>query len=292
MIDALLGTPPDRRLLPGGRLAGPTPWLIAIMMFVMICVGAAGLALVQSARLVRAGATHRYSIQIADGTAQAPAAIAAAKRAPGVVAVTPVPESELRATLSRWLGPSANDPRLALPLPALIDVDLADGVDPATVGEAVRHAVPSAQWVAHSDRLKPMLGALSSLALAAGAIVALTVLATAAAVILAARSSFEAHRQTIDIMHGVGATDEQIARLFQRKLALDSLTGGIAGGLLAALVLGLVAWRGIAAAGAWSGARLLSNADLALLASLPFLGAILATIVARTTVLRAMRQAL
>ena len=137
-----------------------------------------------------------------------------------------------------------------------------------------------------------MLGALSSLALAAGAIVALTVLATAAAVILAARSSFEAHRQTIDIMHGVGATDEQIARLFQRKLALDALTGGIAGGLLAALVLGLVAWRGIAAAGAWSGARLLSNADLALLASLPFLGAILATIVARTTVLRAMRQAL
>lgn len=292
MIDALLGTPPDRRLLPGGRLSGPTPWLIAIMMFVMICVGAAGLALVQSARLVRAGATHRYSIQIADGTAQAPAAIAAAKRAPGVVAVTPVPESELRATLSRWLGPSANDPGLALPLPALIDVDLADGVDPATVGEAVRHAVPSAQWVAHSDRLKPMLGALSSLALAAGAIVALTVLATAAAVILAARSSFEAHRQTIDIMHGVGATDEQIARLFQRKLALDALTGGIAGGLLAALVLGLVAWRGIAAAGAWSGARLLSNADLALLASLPLLGAILATIVARTTVLRAMRQAL
>ena len=292
MIDALLGTPPDRRLLPGGRLAGPTPWLIAIMMFVMICVGAAGLALVESARLVRAGATHRYSIQIADGAGQASIAIAAARAAPDVTAVTPVPESELRATLARWLGPSANDPRLALPLPALIDVDLADGADPALVGQAVRSAVPSAQWVAHSDRLAPMLGALNSLALAAGAIVALTVLATAAAVILAARSSFEAHRQTIDIMHGVGASDEQIARLFQRKLALDALTGGIAGGLLAALVLALVAWRGIAAAGAWSGARLLSNADLALLAALPFLGAILATIVARTTVLRAMRQAL
>ena len=292
MIDALLGTPPERRLLPGGRLAGPTPWLIAIMMFVMICVGAAGLALVQSAALVRAGATHRFSIQIADGAAQAPIAIAAARAAPGVTAVTPVPESELRETLSRWLGPSATDPRLALPLPALIDVDLAEGADPAKVGDAVRQAVPSAQWVAHSDRLAPMLGALSSLALAAGAIVALTSLATGAAVVLAARSSFEAHRQTIDIMHGVGATDEQIARLFQRKLALDALTGGIAGGLLAGVVLALVAWRGIAAAGAWSGARLLSNADLALLAALPFLGAILATIVARTTVLRAMRQAL
>lgn len=292
MIDALLGTPPERRLLPGGRLAGPTPWLIAIMMFVMICVGAAGLALLESASLVRSGVAHRYSIQIADGTAAAPAALAAARGAPGVVAAIPVPEAELRATLSRWLGPSASDPRLALPLPALIDVDLADGADPGAVAAAVRRAVPGAQWIAHRERLAPMLGALNALALAAGAIVLLTLLATASAVVLAARSALEAHRQTIDIMHGVGATDQQIARLFQRKLALDALTGGIAGGLFAALVLTVVAAGGLARAGAWSGARLLGPGDLALLAALPILGAVLATIVARTTVLRAMRQAL
>ena len=292
MIDALLGTQPERRLLPGGRLAGPTPWLIAIMMFVMICVGAAGLALLESAALVRSGVAHRYSIQIADGTAAAPAALAAARAAPGVVAATPVPENELRATLSRWLGPSVSDPRLALPLPALIDLDLADGANPDVVAAAVQRVVPNAQWIAHRERLAPMLGALNSLALAAAAIVALTLLATAAAVVLAARSSLEAHRQTIDIMHGVGATDRQIALLFQRKLALDALTGGIAGGLLAALVLAVVAAGGIARAGAWSGARLLGSGDLALLASLPFLGAVLATIVARTTVLRALRQAL
>lgn len=292
MIDVLLGTPPERRLLPGGRLTGPTPWLIAIMMFVMICVGAAGLALLESASLVRQGVAHRYSIQIADGAASAPAALAAARAAPGVVAATPVPEAELRATLSRWLGPAANDAKLGLPLPALIDVDLADGATPDAVAAAVRRAVPSAQWIAHRDRLAPMLGALNSLALAAAAIVLLTLLATAAAVVLAARSALEAHRQTIDIMHGVGATDQQIARLFQRKLALDALTGGIAGGLLAAVVLAVVAAGGIARAGAWSGARLLGPGDLALLAALPFLGAVLATIVARTTVLRAMRQAL
>ena len=292
MIDALLGTQPERRLLPGGRLAGPTPWLIAIMMFVMICVGAAGLALLESAALVRGGVAHRYSIQIADGAAAAPAALNSARTAPGVVAATPVPEAELRATLSRWLGPSASDPRLALPLPALIDVDLADGADAEAVAEAVRRAVPNAQWIAHRERLAPMLGALNSLALAAAAIVALTLLATAAAVVLAARSSLEAHRQTIDIMHGVGATDRQIALLFQRKLALDALTGGIAGGLMAAVVLAVVAAGGIARAGAWSGARLLGAGDLAVLASLPFLGAVLATIVARTTVLRALREAL
>jgi len=34
----------ERRLLPGGRMQGPTPYVIAIMMFVTIIVAATGLA--------------------------------------------------------------------------------------------------------------------------------------------------------------------------------------------------------------------------------------------------------
>ncbi|MEC9018209.1 MAG: cell division protein, partial [Pseudomonadota bacterium] len=33
------------RLLPGGRVAGPMPWIIAIMMFVTVLAAAAGLGL-------------------------------------------------------------------------------------------------------------------------------------------------------------------------------------------------------------------------------------------------------
>ena len=35
----------DRRLLPEGRLAGPMPWVIAIMMFLTVLAAAAGLRL-------------------------------------------------------------------------------------------------------------------------------------------------------------------------------------------------------------------------------------------------------
>ena len=288
----LFASPPDRRLLPGGRFAGATPWLIGIMMFVMMIVAATGLALAGGARLVRDGVAHRYSIQIADGRAQEARATAVARSAPGVVTAQPVPEAELRRTLEQWLGPVAAGEGADLPLPALIEVELAPGADPAAVAAAVARAVPSAQFVADQARLSPMLGTLTALMIVAGALVALIALATAAAVVLATRSALDTHRATIEVMHGIGATDLQVTRLFQRKIALDALIGGTAGALLAALVLILVASGGIGALGDWTNGSVLRWFDLIMLASLPLFAAILATLVARATVLAALRAQL
>ncbi len=292
MLDWLFASPPDRRLLPGGKYAGPTPWLIAIMMFVMMIVAATGLALAGGARLVRDGVAHRYSIQIADGRAQEVRAVTVARAAPGVLSAVPVPEVELRATLEQWLGPVAAGEAADLPLPALIEVELTPGADPDVVAAAVTRAVPRALFVADQARLAPMLGTLTALMLVAGALVALIAFATAAAVVLATRSALDTHRATIEVMHGIGATDLQVTRLFQRKIALDALIGGVCGGLLAAMILSLVASGGIGALGDWTNGSLLSPGDVLILASLPILAAILATLVARATVLGALRAKL
>ena len=50
--------------------------------------------------------------------------------------------------------------------------------------------------------------------------------ATAAVVVLAARAGLEAHRATIEVMHMLGSTDVQVARLFQRRIARDAAIGG------------------------------------------------------------------
>jgi cell division transport system permease protein len=123
-------------------------------------------------------------------------------------------------------------------------------------------------------------------------LVALIALATAAAVVLATRGALDTHRGTIEVMHGIGATDLQVTRLFQRKIAIDALIGGTAGGIVAALVLLLVAGGGFGALGDWTNGSLLRAIDLVLLASLPLLAAILATVVARATVLAALRAQL
>jgi cell division transport system permease protein len=290
MFDWINATPAERRLLPGGRLSGPTPYVIAIMMFVMVVIAAAGLALANAGALVAAGVENRYSVQIADGAAKTPAALQALRGAPGVAAVRPVPVKEMRDTLERWLGPEGA--KADLPLPGMIDVDLKPGASPAAVARLVEAAVPGARFVAHEAMLGPVLRAMRALYWLAFALVALIALATAAAVVLAARGALDTNRGTIEVMHGIGATDDQVARLFQRKIALDSLTGGLAGAAAAAVVLLLVA----GGRGVWfddfTGGALLNMGDLVFLAALPLLGTALATLVARMAVLRALRASL
>ena len=290
MIGFLAATPAERRLIPGGRLQGPTPYVIAIMMFVMVVIGAAGLALGSSARLVAAGVDNRYSIEIADGAAKAATAQALLAASPGVTAVRPVSEIEMRKILQRWLGPTgaASD----LPLPAIIDVDLAPDAPVAAIAANIERQVPGARFVAHKDSLGPVLGAVRSLSWLALTLVLLIALATAAAVVLAARGTLDTHRSTIDVMHGIGATDDQVARLFQRKIALDALTGGTAGAVAAGVVLLLIAGGGSTWLADLTGGPLLRPRDVLLLALLPLAGTVLATIVARMAVLKALRTSL
>ena len=290
MIGFLAATPAERRLIPGGRLEGPTPYVIAIMMFVMVVIGAAGLALASSARLVAAGVDNRYSVEIADGAAKAARAQALLSAAPGVTAVRAVSEAEMRKILQRWLGPTgaASD----LPLPAIIDIDLAPDAPVAQIAETIERQVPGARFVAHKDSLGPVLGAVRALGWLALTLVVLIALATAAAVVLAARGTLDTHRSTIEVMHGIGATDDQVARLFQRKIALDALTGGTAGAVAAGVVLLLIAGGGSTGLADLTGGPLLSMRDILLLALLPLIGTILATVVARMAVLKALGASL
>jgi cell division transport system permease protein len=116
--------------------------------------------------------------------------------------------------------------------------------------------------------------------------------ATAATVVLAARASLDTHRGTIEVLHLMGATDVQTARLFQRRIALDALFGGVVGFAAAAAVLLLIGNR-IGALGS----DLLGSAGLpvlswAVLVALPVFGVLLAMVVARATIIRALGRML
>ena len=290
MLGMIAATPAERRLIPGGRLQGPTPYVIAIMMFVMVVIGAAGLALLGSARVVAAGVQNRYSVEIADGASKAAAATQILTTTPGVTSVRPVSEQVMRDILARWLGPDGAT--ADLPLPAMIDVDLAPNADAAAIARRVEQAVPGARFVAHQESLGPVLRAVRALSWLALILVLLIALATAAAVVLAARGTLDTHRSTIDVLHGIGATDDQVARLFQRKIALDALTGGTAGAVLAGVVLLLIAGGGSHWLADLTGGPLLGTGDILLLASLPILATILATLVARLAIMKALRTSL
>jgi cell division transport system permease protein len=137
----------------------------------------------------------------------------------------------------------------------------------------------------------PLLRSLRLLQWVAFGLVILLSAAASAAVVLAARGALDTHRFTIEVMHGIGATDLQVTRLFQRKIAIDALVGSIAGAAVAGLVL-LALAAGASFAGELTGGATLSAVDLLVLVVLPLALTILATWVARTAVLAALRRAL
>ena len=289
MMSWLFPPPSERRLLPDSR-GRPMPYVIGIMMFVTVVVAAAGLAIANSAAVVRDGVDSRYSIQVPDGSALADRAAAAARGMPGITAVRRVPEADVRRTLEGWLGEQAN--ATGLPLPALIDVEVADRADVTRLEQRIRAAVPQARVTSYGEQLAPLSRSLVALQWLALGLVVLMGVATAASVVLAARGALDTNRASIEIMHGIGATDEQVARLFQRRIAIDALLGGVGGAAAGGLVLLLVSALSGGVMQELAGGTFLGLGDTLLLALLPLVFAVLAMAVARVTVLRALRAAL
>lgn len=289
----------QRAMLAQSRLSGPTPWVLAILMLLTLLAAAAGISLARSANGIGGAIEGRVTVQVVTGNPELRSDQAArirrlAASEPYVRAVRAVPREEVAATLGRWFGSAdgGDDPVLAsLPLPELVDIDLVTGAGAsaqARLRALVAREAPGARVIAHAEWLAPVAALIRTLAIVAAALVVLMALASAAVVIMTARAALGTHYATIEILHQIGATDTQICRLFQRRIAIDSAYGIMLGTLIAAIVLALLAWQlaGIAAGlGASAG---LGAAGWIVLAMLPLVAIALAALTARITLLRAL----
>ena len=293
------GRADESALVPQARLSGPMPWVIAIMVALMVIALAGGLALRKAAGAAAAELRGGITVQVlepsAQGRARQAAAVAARLRAtPGVSQVREVPQHEVDALVEPWLG-SLGAEEEAIPVPALVDARVAGELGPQRLAQLqrdLRRVAPAARVDAQASWLGPVFAAMRSLQWLALALVALLAAASAAAVLLAARNALGVNRGTIEIVHLLGGTDAQIARVFQRSIGIDAAVGGLAGlglGALGVLVLGS---RFAALEAGVVGGGALGWGDWLVLALVPLGAALLAMLTARLTVLRALRQML
>jgi cell division transport system permease protein len=274
----------ERRLLPKGRLGGPLAWVIAIMVFLACLATAGAAALGGAAATLGDNLEGQVTIQIVEANALARAQSVLGGMA-GVSKVEVIGEERLRELIAPWLGAGAD---ADVPLPALIDVelDIQGRAQLSAIAEAVKQAVPTARIDDHARWLEPLAGLLSALGWVAFGLVLLTGIATAAAVMLATRAALDGERSAIDILHLLGATDVQIARVFQRRIAYDALLGGVLGLIVAIMIILLIGWQlGKVGAGLFTGAALGWFGWL-LIGLLPIFATLLTIYAARTTVLR------
>ncbi|WP_271078814.1 cell division protein FtsX [Aurantiacibacter sp. MUD61] len=288
------------RILQQARIAGPMPWVIAIMIALTVMAASAGLALKNVADNARDEIAGGITVQIveaapAERDRQAERTVSYFSNRDDVASVRRVPDDELEALLEPWLGELGDSAEDGVPIPALVDVRLSGPVTAERLrdmrGELLAQA-PAARVDAQASWLGPVFDAIRSLQILALGLVILLAITSAAAVWLAARSALGTNRDTIEVIHHLGGTDGQIAAIFQRSIAWDAAIGGAAGlllGLAAVFILGqqfAELGSGLVAGGG------LGPVDWITIGAIPIIGIILAAITARFTVITALRRML
>ena len=142
---------------------------------------------------------------------------------PGVASVAPVPEERLRQLLAPWLGEVPD-----LPLPRMIAITLRMETDQIPLLEAVQ-AIPGAQLELRSEAVRLAMRLADGLRGLSLAMLGIIGLVAAALVAVATRAGVAARRDTILILHELGARDADIAGRFARRLAWLCTLGALGG---------------------------------------------------------------
>ncbi len=294
MTGSFLSTAADRRVLDDRRGTRAMMWIMGIMLFLTVIAGALGLGTVNAAASLDRQLAGRLTVQIvepdpAKRDQQTRAVLDALKEMPTVSRVQLVDRAKLGAMLEPWLGDASSD--ADVPIPTLIDIDMsvpaADSAERVATG--IRAVAPSARVDSQARWLSPVADFMRMLIYAAAGLVLLMAAATTAVVLLAVRAGLETHRDTIAILHMLGSTDVQVARLFQRRIALDTLIGGVIGAVAAMLAIWLVTSQAASLGSELLGGGAMTRWDWLLLAALPLVFALVATGAARVAVLRRLR---
>ncbi|MEP2549750.1 MAG: hypothetical protein ABJH26_00515 [Marinomonas sp.] len=289
-------------LIPNARISGPIPWVIAIMIALTIMAAAGAMALSNLARKASADLSGAVTVQVVEADLdarrqKATAAVAMLENDAAVANVRQVPQDELNALLEPWLGSSvgSGDVGETVPIPALIDVELEEAATPEQIIrlQAMLDAKMQGLRVdAQSSWLQPVYSALTSLQYLALVLIVLLAITSAAAVWLAARSAFSAHSETIEVVHHLGGTDEQIARIFQRTVAKDAAMGGGIGLLMGVTGILLIGNQFAALDSGMVDGGGLSWFSWIVILCIPLMGIGLAVLTARSTVMRALKRLL
>jgi len=220
------------------------PFLVAAMAFLAALALAGWVGSASLARHWQQGAGSALTVQVPragepiaqGGGTRLDRVLALLAGTPGIASAHALTDEELGELLRPWLGSGAE--RLAVPLPAVIAVRLADpGLELDRLARRLDEAVPGTLVESHGEWIRRLSVLARSLQACAGLALLLVATVAAAVIAVATRAGLSARRDAIEIVHGLGATDGYIARRFAGRATLLAAIGGLAGAVLALPVL-------------------------------------------------------
>lgn len=236
----------DQPLVPVDNVAGRALMaVIAILTFLASLSAGAAVLAARASDQWRGAISNEMTIQVRpdshrkidDDVARAVMLASGLKE---VESVRAVPKAESDKLLEPWLGTGLD--LVELPVPRLIVLKLKAEAGPelTSFGATLRREVPTATLDDHRLWVR-RLSAMAGTIIASGfAIVLLVLTAAALAVAFATRGAMAGSRDSVEVLHFVGANDDFIAREFQSRFIRLGLRGGLFGGLAAIATIGVL----------------------------------------------------
>lgn len=272
--------------------------LIALMTFLGMMSVAASFALGEMTHRWSSGLENRITIEIPaqknDGTLMSREEVFTITRKvantlhlqPGITAIKVLSNEDISALVEPWLGKDFLGSEFPIPGMIALEVDHTDARILQNIHTRIKAVTDNARLDTHEEWLNDLLRFTGALQLAAILLVAVIGATTVTAVAGAIRSRLAIHRAEVELLHLMGASDRYITRQFQRHSLILALKGGVAGTIMGAIMMMLIGW----VAGEMGVAILpdfvLTPLQLAILALIPLLAALIAAGTARWTVLK------
>ncbi|MDB6176780.1 cell division protein FtsX [Paracoccus sp. Z330] len=233
----------DRIVPPTGFTAQLTLFSAGAMAFLAVFALALALATGRLAdrwsNQLAQSVTVRVSAPLAQQEAQTQTVLQILRTTPGAGQPRLLPDDEVAELLAPWFGPEM--PVDALPVPALIDLPIADSdFDSDGLRLRLEAEAPGAVLDDHTQWRRPLVSAATRLKLL-GVVSLLLIAATSGAmIVLAAKAALAANGQVIRVMRLIGARDLTIATAFVRRFTHRAAIGAGGGTLLGMAAVALL----------------------------------------------------
>lgn len=166
-------------------------------------------------------------------------ALAILRAVPGIAKATALPEEDAARLLSPWI----RSPELlkTLPVPTLIDVERkpGSGLMAEDIRRKILSAAPDARVDDHAEWLNDLARFVDGLSILGGVMIALTGITLAIAMSLLCRAVMVTERETVSLLHAMGAEDSDIACHFEQQSRRIAIPASLLGFLLALPCAGL-----------------------------------------------------
>jgi cell division transport system permease protein len=222
----------------------PVAWPLRIMIAIIVFIAGLGLlsawALGLSAAQLDHGLRGQMTVEIAldaEGkidSERMPAVLKELRAIKGVTTATPIDAKQMAALLGPWLGQGVLDAKslAQLPVPQLIDLQVADPKIGSTITALLQKKFPDATLADHQQWVKQLARNVRWAASAMLLLVGVLLLALFSTVVFACRAGLNVQLPTVTLLHTIGATDAYICAQMQRY-ALRLVWPGCVLGVLA-----------------------------------------------------------